>query len=168
MLNVVILLVGHLLPERILVLDRGAIKDTNYKAVHFTGYKNGSRVTESTGNGQANVSLSDLLKNETQFNLSVESCKGERTPFVQAAKLQEELVGTSENSASFVNWLLDQFKTVLGGTSSSDMALQHAYNAIYDMLYPNSHCKKLLLIFKIITGGHLLILNIELNRETLL
>lgn len=125
-----------------LVLDRGAIKDTNYKAVHFTGYKNGSRVTESTGKGQANVSLSDLLKNETQFNLSVESCKGERTPFVQAAKLQEELVGTSENSASFVNWLLDQFKTVLGGTPSSDMALQHAYNAIYDMLYPNSHLQE--------------------------
>ena len=116
-----------------LVLDRGAIKDTNYKAVHFTGYKNGSRVTESTGNGQANVSLSDLLKNDVQYNLSAESCRGERTPFVQAAKLQEELVGTSENSASFVNWLLDQFTTVLGGTPSSDMALQHAYNAIYDI-----------------------------------
>lgn len=76
-----------------LVLDRGAIKDTNYKAVHFTGYKNGSRVTESTGNGQANVSLSDLLKNETQFNLSVESCKGERTPFVQAANYKKNLLG---------------------------------------------------------------------------
>ena len=126
-----------------LVLDRGQTGDKGqYKAVHFTGYKNGSRVTESTGKGQAKVSLSDLLKNETQFNLSAESCRGERTPFIQAAKLQEELVGTSENSASFVNWLLDQFKTVLGGTSSSDMALQHAYNAIYDMLYPNSHLQE--------------------------
>ncbi len=126
-----------------LVLDRGQTGDKGqYKAVHFTGYKNGSRVTNSVGSGQANVSLSDLLKNDVQYNLSAESCKGERTPFVQAAKLQEELVGTSENSASFVNWLLDQFKTVLGGTSSSDMALQHAYNAIYDMLYPNSHLQE--------------------------
>ncbi len=126
-----------------LVLDRGQTGDKGqYKAVHFTGYQNGSRVIESTGNGQANVSLSDLLKNETQYNLSAESCRGERTPFIQAAKLQEELVGTSENSASFVNWLLDQFTTVLGGTSSSDMALQHAYNAIYDMLYPNSHLQE--------------------------
>lgn len=129
-----------------LVLDRsyaaGIAADDVYKQVHFTGYQNGKQVINSVGTTQASVSLSDLLKNDVQYNISAESCRGERTPFIQAAKLQEELVGTSENSASFVNWLTEQFTEVLGGTSASDMALQHAYNAIYDLLYPNSNLQE--------------------------
>lgn len=100
------------------------------------------------GNGIQNgaytqsVTLADLLSDKAQYNLSLESPKGEKTPIYETAYLQEKIIGSSENSSSFLNWITDQFSAVLGGTNSSEAALQAAYNAVYDLIYPDSNIQQ--------------------------
>lgn len=100
------------------------------------------------GNGKKNqstsssVTLADLLTDKAQYNLSLESPKGEKTPIYETAYLQEKIIGSGENSASFLNWMTDQFAAVLGGTNASDAALQAAYNAVYDLIYPDSNIQQ--------------------------
>ena len=54
------------------------------------------------------------------------------------AYLQQLIIGDeSEGNFSFLNWMVDQFQMVLGGRDENNMALQYAYNAVYDLLYPN-------------------------------
>lgn len=100
--------------------------------------------TDSDGNGVRDggssqyVTLADLLTDKAQYNLSLESPQGEKTPLFETAYLQEKIIGSSENSPSFLNWMTDQFEAVLGGTNASNAALQAAYNAVYDLIYPDS------------------------------
>lgn len=90
------------------------------------------------GSSSQYVTLADLLTDKAQYNLSLESPQGEKTPMYETAYLQEKIIGSSENSSSFLNWMTDQFTTVLGGTNASEAALQAAYNAVYDLIYPDS------------------------------
>lgn len=94
------------------------------------------------GGSSQSVSLADLLNDKAQYNLSLESKRGEKTPIYETAYLQEKIIGSGENSTSFLNWMVEQFSTVLGGTNASDAALQAAYNAVYDLIYPDSSIQK--------------------------
>jgi len=81
--------------------------------------------------------LYDLLTDETGgYVLRMETGEGATFPVSEAAFLQQWVVG-GENSPSFLNWMYDQFSSILGGVSTNDMALQYAYDAVADLLYPN-------------------------------
>ena len=108
---------------------------------HFAAYNSdGSKAKEycNTSSG-GSLTLYDLLTSDTNYVLAYESERAEKTPVPTTAILQEKIVGTSENDSSFLNWLVDQFKTVFGGSTANDAALQFAYNTVYDLVYPNSN-----------------------------
>ena len=90
------------------------------------------------------VNLYDLLKNDPnkQYTISSETGDGATFPAGESAFMQRWLVGT-ENSKSFLNWMVDQFSSILGGVSKNDLALQYAYNEVYDLLYPNENLQRL-------------------------
>lgn len=99
----------------------------------------GTRSSVATGksaSGQS-ITLYDLLSGENNYNISLHSRKGEKVPLAIGSYLQEKMVGEDENSASFLNWLTDQFQNVLGGTNENNLALQYAYNQVYNLLYPS-------------------------------
>lgn len=117
----------------------GKTDATRYE--HFVGYKSdGSKVTDYVQSGAGgSLTLYDLLTSDTNYVLAYESERAEKTPLPTTAVLQEKIVGTSENDSSFLNWLVDQFKTIFGGSTANDAALQFAYNTVYDLVYPNSN-----------------------------
>lgn len=82
------------------------------------------------------VSLYDLLTSDNQYVYQFTTTRGPTVPVTEAAYMQEILVG-NENSNSFLNWMTDQFSSILGGVSTNDQALQYAYNQVYDLIYPN-------------------------------
>lgn len=92
----------------------------------------------SGADSSQSVNLYDLLYGDNQYVIGVSTPQGQSVPVQDAAYFQLHLIGESENDPSFLNWMTDQFKSVLGGTNFNDQALQYAYNAIYDMIYPDS------------------------------
>ncbi len=99
----------------------------------------------SVGNGHddcankvTTINLYDLLKNdpEKQYTVALKTEEGATTPVGEAAFLQQWLIGT-ENSPSFLNWMVDQFRSIFGGVAENDLALQYALNQVYDLMYPN-------------------------------
>lgn len=95
-----------------------------------------SVATMKSPSGQS-ITLYDLLSGENNYNISLHSRQGEKVPLAIGSYLQEKMVGEDENSASFLNWLTDQFQNVLGGTNENNLALQYAYNQTYNLLYPS-------------------------------
>lgn len=91
-----------------------------------------------------NLNLYDLLTNLNgdNFTLSLETGEGATIPAGEAAFMQQWLIG-SENSPSFLNWLTDQFSSILGGVAKNDLALQYAYNQVYDLIYPNEEVQEM-------------------------
>ena len=83
------------------------------------------------------IKLNDLLNGDVNYYLSAQSAKGELTPISGLRAFQAKLLGTSEADSSFLNWLQDSFAEVLGGTGTSNMALDYAYNAVFDLLNPD-------------------------------
>jgi hypothetical protein len=86
----------------------------------------------------SSITLYDLLQDNAQYILSYESKEGGddgHTPVETAAKLQKDLIG--DGSAGILTWLNDQFSTVLGGSNVNNAALAYAYNAVYNLVYPN-------------------------------
>lgn len=108
---------------------------------HLVAYNSDGSKSKEYCNSSAGGSftLYDLLTSKTNYVLAYESERAEKTPVPTTAILQEKIVGTSENDSSFLNWLVDQFKTVFGGSTANDAALQFAYNTVYDLVYPNSN-----------------------------
>ena len=93
----------------------------------------------------SSLSLYDLLFNNDgkhEYTLSLETGEGATIPVGEFAFMQQWLIG-SENSNSFLNWMTDQFSAILGGVSENDMALQYAYNEVYDLLYPNEDIQEI-------------------------
>lgn len=97
---------------------------------------------DKEGSASQSVTLADLLNDKAQYNLSLESPQGEKTPIWETAYLQEKIVGENENDPSFLKWMTDQFSAVLGGTTASDAAIQAGYNAVYDLVYPDSNIQE--------------------------
>jgi len=101
------------------------------------------RISCDNGNsGQSNrvtsINLYDLLQNkeDKQYTLSMETGYGATIPVGEAAFMQQWIVG-NENSPSLLNWMVDQFSSILGGVAENDLALQYAYNQVYDLIYPD-------------------------------
>ncbi len=93
--------------------------------------------TGDTPSGKS-LTLADLLSGDAEYNISLHTRKGEKIPLFAAKYLQEKIIGTSENDqGSILNWITDQFSAVLGGTAANDLALQYAYNQVYDLFYPS-------------------------------
>ena len=85
--------------------------------------------------GTATFNLVDLLSGKNSYIYGLVSSQGSSVPVQDAAYLQHHLVG---EESSFLKWMDDQFYSVLGGTPQSEVALQYAYDVIYDILYPNN------------------------------
>lgn len=88
----------------------------------------------SAGTG-GSVTLYDLLSGNSQYYLSILSKKGGELPIYGADYLQNKIAG----DGGILDWMMDQFSSVLGGIAANDTALQYAYNAVYDMIVPNTH-----------------------------
>ena len=90
-----------------------------------------------------NLNLYDLLNDETgKYVLRMETGSGATFPLSESAFLQQWVVG-GENYPSFLNWINDQFSSILGGVSENDLALQYAYDVVADLLYPNEDIQAL-------------------------
>lgn len=88
----------------------------------------------SAGTG-GSVTLYDLLSGNSQYYLSILSKKGGELPIYGADYLQNKIAG----DGGILDWMMNQFSSVLGGIAANDTALQYAYNAVYDMIVPNTH-----------------------------
>ena len=53
--------------------------------------------------------------------------------------MQNVIAGAGD---SFLNWMSEQFETVLGGTNLSDLALQYAYDTIKSLIIPDAEVTK--------------------------
>mgnify|MGYP006916032119 CR=1 FL=1 len=108
------------------------------------------RITCGSGSGNddprvSSINLYDLLFNNDgkhEYTLSLETGLGATIPVGEFAFMQQWLIG-SENSNSFLNWMTDQFAAVLGGVPENDLALQYAYNQVYDLMYPNEDIQEI-------------------------
>ena len=87
------------------------------------------------------ITLDQLLNDDFNYVISYEAGQGATTPLAAAAYAQQQLIG-SEASPSFLNWLVDQFTKVLGGVTENEIALQYAYNQVYDLIYPNEQVQQ--------------------------
>ena len=100
--------------------------DTVYEQV----YKGGS-IVAGNDPSTANISLYELLTTD-DVALVYETVRSEQTPILEAAQLQKEVAN------DVLKWMSEEFMTVLGGVNANDNAIQYAYNAVFDLLYPNS------------------------------
>lgn len=114
---------------------------------HYAKENNEQMVVSDAAGGQVQVlpndkstavTLAELLNHDKEYNLSIHAGRGEKVPLFAGKELQEKIVGNGENSPSFLNWMFEQFAGVLGGTPENDLALQYAYNQVYDLLYPSN------------------------------
>ena len=117
--------------------DYGVARGDNLGDLHLvTSDKTGSNINDQTSPG--GINLVDLLKGETQYNLGWLSQEGEQIPITGAQVLQD-IIGGSDRNQGLLDWMCDQFASLLGGTAASDTALQYAYNAVFDLIYPNTN-----------------------------
>ena len=94
----------------------------------------------SDGKNTVNTSikLDQLLSDEKNYVISSLSRKGDELPICDARAMQEKLV----ESGGFLDWLQDQFRTVLGGLAANDTALDYAYNCVFDLLVPTQELER--------------------------
>ncbi len=102
----------------------------------YKGPTNGSMMNMSSGGNSYAVSLGDLLRDDEQYTYVIQADEGYCHPACDAAFLQKIIIG-GEYDKSFLNWMTDQFSSILGGINQNDLALQYAYNNVYDLIYPN-------------------------------
>jgi hypothetical protein len=94
------------------------------------------KVQSTESKDTAGLTLIDLL-GDTQHTLGWLTQQGEQLPITGAQVLQD-IVGGSDQNQGLLDWMCDQFGSILGGTAASDTALQYAYNAVFDLIYPNT------------------------------
>ena len=87
------------------------------------------------------VTISELLSGDAQFMIAYES-GSEPIPYDQAYQIQQDITGTNPSgSTNILDWITNQFMTVLGGTAASETAIQYAYNSVFDLIYPSDGIK---------------------------
>lgn len=103
---------------------------------------NKEKVQDGDCNTTGNITLSDLLSGDTQYIIGYNSSRNAYA-VDGAYQLQLDICegNTDTGSAAILDWITDSFSAVLGGTNGSDTALQYAYNAVFDLIYPNSDLK---------------------------
>nr|QGT49816.1 hypothetical protein Melaina855_2030 [uncultured Candidatus Melainabacteria bacterium] len=104
---------------------------------HFIRMEKDGTTTDFHKGQSQSVTIRELLSSDTQFMIAYESGT-EPIPWDQANQLQLDLAGSNTvGSTNILTWIMDQFSAVLGGTASSDTAIQYAYNCVYDLIYPS-------------------------------
>lgn len=83
------------------------------------------------------LTIGDLLSNDTNYTLGYDS-KLNEFAVDGAYALQVDICDGNAQSAAILDWITDAFASVLGGIDANDLALQAAYNAVYDLIYPNN------------------------------
>lgn len=117
--------------------DKTTAPWTSTQATHiYKGEIDGTMIDMTATGNSYSISLADLLRDDEQYTYVVDAGRGSCHPASEAAFLQKILIG-GEYDKSFLNWMTDQFSSILGGVSQNDLALQYAYNNVYDLLYPN-------------------------------
>ncbi len=134
-------------PDASLSADGGNGNNYWVDAYDIDGSGNSRSLSNKTGvgnkdSGSAAISLYDLLAGKKEYVLSGHGGRGPNTPLCEVAILQQIIVGT-ENSNSFLNWMVDQFSAVLGGVAENDLALQYAYDQVYQLVYPDEKIQDL-------------------------
>lgn len=102
---------------------------------------NGNVVDGEHNDTSQTITLSDLLSGKNTYTLGYRSKPGEKTPIYEALYIQNKIIGSKDsNSASILDWMVASFESAgLAGTAAGKTALDVAYNAVYDLLYPNSN-----------------------------
>lgn len=119
----------------------------NDRAPNNGGYENlvvnGNVVYGDQNDTSQTITLSDLLSGKNTYTLAYKSKPGEKTPIYEAAYIQDKVVGgTDDGSTSILDWIVASFEQAgLASTPAGQTALDVAYNAVYDLLYPNSNIK---------------------------
>lgn len=115
------------------------VLDANYENA---GWRYGmTTALEGSGGGPSALTLLDLLEGDEDYIYHINSRCGPRNPIEETAFLQQTIIG-NDYSYSFLNWMVDQFATVLGGVKENDLALQYAYNQIVDLIYPDERIQE--------------------------
>ncbi|MDE6137850.1 MAG: hypothetical protein K2F57_00100 [Candidatus Gastranaerophilales bacterium] len=111
--------------------------DSQNQQQHFIKVTPSGDVTDYHKGTSQSVTISELLAGDSQYIIAYESGT-EPIPWDQANQLQVDLAGNNGVSTNILTWIMEQFATVLGGTSASDTAIQYAYNCVYDLIYPSN------------------------------
>ncbi len=128
--------------------ELGAGVNEGGKPFRYTTYENGEKTAEYTYHvPYKGVTISDLLDPNQQHVISCESGEGKKdghTPILSAFNL---LIDSNRNDSSpedhgqqvalMLDWLKNQFTTVLGGIPANDTAIEYAYNTVFDIIYPS-------------------------------
>ncbi len=84
------------------------------------------------------VSLNELLGNNQNYIITALSRGGDQLPICDTRAMQEELV----QNGGFLDWMMEQFESILGGVEANQIALDYAYNCVYDLIHPNGEIEE--------------------------
>ena len=87
----------------------------------------------------ASFTLGDLLTGNKQYYLGYEGIRGEQSPVYGVALMQMFLTGGTDNSASILDWMYDEFSALLDlGDGYTGAALAYAKQQIEQLIIPDS------------------------------
>lgn len=105
------------------------------KTVYEEVYKDGNKVAGGNGGTDYSLTLADLLENN--YDLYYSAIRSEQTPIMETAALQKKIID------QVLPWISEQFVNVMGGVASNEVAIQYAYNQVYDLLYGDGNLQDL-------------------------
>ena len=114
----------------------GFVRDEGHQTQHLMVVEPDGSAKDYYKTSSQAITIDELLTGQKQYNIAYESAF-EPIPYDQAHQLQLDIVEGGTTGRSILDWITDQFRTVLGGTSASDTAIQYAYNCVYDLVYPS-------------------------------
>lgn len=106
-----------------------------YKEAYEEVYKDGNKIAGGNGGTDCSFTLADLLENN--YDLYYAAIRSEQTPIMETAELQKKIID------QVLPWISDQFTSVMGGVTSNELAIQYAYNQVYDLLYGDGNLQDL-------------------------
>lgn len=118
-----------------------------WKDAYEEVYKDGTKVAGGNQSTDYSLTLADLLENN--YDLYYAAIRSEQTPIMETAELQKKIID------QVLPWISEQFTSVMGGVASNEVAIQYAYNQVYDLLYGDGHLQDLAASFGYAGGnGH--------------
>lgn len=117
-----------------------------WKDAYEEVYKDGTKVAGGNQSTDYSLTLADLLENN--YDLYYSAIRSEQTPIMETAELQKKIID------QVLPWISEQFTSVMGGVASNEVAIQYAYNQVYDLLYGDGHLQDLAASFNYADGKH--------------
>lgn len=116
-----------------------------WKDAYEEVYKDGTKVAGGNKSTDYSLTLADLLENN--YDLYYSAIRSEQTPIMETAELQKKIID------QVLPWISDQFTSVMGGVTSNELAIQYAYNQVYDLLYGDGNLGDLAATFNYAGGN---------------